>query len=109
LFEPHTQIIRRGKSRPKDTEFGHKVRYSEVGRGLVTDWQLMAEGNPPDAPYLSPALRQCQKLFGHVPDELSTDRGFYTPENDALAHQLGIEHPVLPQTGSLTPERRAYQ
>lgn len=109
LFEPHAQIIRRGKSKPKDTEFGHKVRYSEVERGLVTDWQLMPDGNPPDAPYLPPALCQHQKLFGHVPDELSTDRGFYTPENDVLAHQLGIEHSALPQTGSLTPERRAYQ
>jgi IS5 family transposase len=109
LFEPHTQIIRRGKSKPKDTEFGHKVRYSEVERGLVTDWQLMPEGNPPDAPYLPSALRLHQKLFGHDPDELSTDRGFFTPENEALAQQLGIEHAALPQTGSLMPERRAYQ
>jgi IS5 family transposase len=109
LFEPHTQIIRRGKSKPNDTEFGHKVRYSEVERGFVTDWQLMSDGNPPDAPYLPPALCQHQKLFGHVPDELSTDRGFYSPENDALAHQLGIQHPALPQTGTLSPERSAYQ
>jgi len=109
LFEPHTAIIRRGKSKPKDTEFGHKVRYSEVERGLVTDWQLMPDGNPPDAPYLPSALRLHQKLFGHDPDELSTDRGFFTPENEALAHQLGIEHAALPQTGFLTPERRAYQ
>jgi IS5 family transposase len=109
LFEPHTQIIRRGKSKPNDTEFGHKMRYSEVEHGLITDWQLMAEGNPPDAPYLPPALRQHQKLFGHAPDELSTDRGFYTPENETLAQQLGIKHPALPQTGALTPERRAYQ
>jgi len=109
LFEPHTAIIRRGKSKPHDTEFGHKVRYAEVDHGLITDWQLLPEGNPPDAPYLPLALRQHQKRFGHMPDELSTDRGFYTPENDALAQQLGIQYPALPQTGTLTPERRAYQ
>ena len=57
---------------------------------LFESMQSMADGNPPDTPYLPPALRQHQKLFGHVPDDLSPDRGFYTPENNALAHQLDI-------------------
>lgn len=109
LFEPHTQIIRRGKARPHDTEFGHKVRYAEVERGLVMDWQVMAEGNPPDEPYVPPALGHHQQLFGHVPDELSGDRSFFSPDNEALAHQLGIKHIALPRAGRLTPERREHE
>jgi len=83
LFEPHTQIIRRGKARPHDTEFGHKVRYAEVERSLVMDWQVM--------------------------DELSGDRSFFSPDNEALARQLGIKHIALPRAGRLTPERREHE
>jgi IS5 family transposase len=30
LWEPHTQIIRRGKPQPHETEFGHKVNYADT-------------------------------------------------------------------------------
>lgn len=109
LFEPHTQIIRRGKPRPHDTEFGHKIRYAEVEKGLISDWQLLAEGNPPDAPYLPLALKQHQTLFGHAPEVLTTDRHFFTPDNEALARQLGIKDVALPHPGHLPPAQRQYQ
>jgi IS5 family transposase len=109
LFEPHTQIIRRGKTRPHDTEFGHKIRYAEVEKGLIADWQFMAEGNPPDAPYLPTALYRHQELFEHAPDVLATDRHFFTPDNEDLARQLNIKHIALPHTGRLSPEQREYQ
>jgi IS5 family transposase len=109
LFEPHTQIIRRGKPRPRETEFGHKIRYAEVEKGLISDWQLLTEGNPPDAPYLPIALQQHQTLFGHAPEVLATDRHFFTPANENLAHQLGIKDVALPHTGQLSPEQRHSQ
>lgn len=109
LFEPHTQIICRGKPRPRQTEFGHKIRYAEVEKGLISDWQLLIEGNPPDAPYLPPALQRHQTLFGHAPEVLATDRHFFTPDNETLAHQLGIKDVALPHTGHLSPEQRLYQ
>jgi IS5 family transposase len=109
LFEPHTQIIRRGKARPHDTEFGHKIRYAEVEKGLIADWQLMAEGNPPDAPYLPTALHRHQELFEHAPDVLATDRHFFTPDNEDLARQRNIKHIALPHTGRLSPEQRKYK
>ncbi len=37
LYEPHTQIICRGKAPPHETEFGHKVNYAEVEHGLISD------------------------------------------------------------------------
>lgn len=109
LFEPHTQIIRRGKAHPHDTEFGHKVQYAEVERGLVIDWQVIAEGNPPDAPYMPSAVAHHRQLFGHVPDELSGDRGFFSPGNEALASQLGIQCIALPCPGRRSPERREHE
>jgi IS5 family transposase len=57
LWELHTQIIRRGKPPPHETEFGHKVDSAEVEHGLISDWQVIARGNPPDAERLPPLLK----------------------------------------------------
>jgi len=109
LWEPHTQIIRRGKPQPHETEFGHKVDYAEVEHGLISDWQVVARGNPPDAEMLPPLLQQHCLHFGHAPRVLAGDRGLFSPDNEHLARRLGVEHIVLPQTGRPTPERIAYE
>ena len=56
LFEPHTAIICRGKAKPKDTEFGHKIWYAEVDGGLISEYRLLT-GNPPDAEQFQPSLK----------------------------------------------------
>jgi IS5 family transposase len=109
LWEPHTQIIRRGKPQPHETEFGHKVNYAEVEHGLISDWQAIAQGNPPDAEMLPPLLRQHCKRFGHAPHILAGDRGLFSPDNESLARSLGVEHIAIPQPGPRTPERTAYE
>ena len=109
LWEPHTQIIRRGKPSPHETEFGHKVNYAEVEHGLVSDWQVEALGNPPDAQMLPPMLRAHCKHFGHAPHVLAGDRGLFSPANERLAQDLGVEEIAIPQTGERTPERIAYE
>lgn len=109
LWEPHTQIICRGKPTPHETEFGHKVNYAEVEHGLISDWQVIAQGNPPDAEMLPPLLRQHCKRFGHAPRVLAGDRGLFSPDNESLAHSLGVAQIAIPQTGQRTPERTAYE
>ena len=44
IFEPHTDLIKRGKER-KPIEFGHKVFLAESGQGLITQYRVL-EGNP---------------------------------------------------------------
>lgn len=109
LWEPHTQIIRRGKSAPHETEFGHKVNFAEVEHGLISDWQVIVHGNPPDARMLPPLLRQHGQRFGHAPRLLAGDRGLFSAENESLARSLGVEQIAIPQTGQPTPERTAYE
>jgi IS5 family transposase len=41
LFEPHTEVIRKGKA-AKPTEFGHLVKLHEAERGLVVDYEVYA-------------------------------------------------------------------
>lgn len=105
LFEPHTDIIVRGKAAPKETEFGHKVWYAEVDGGLVADYRLL-RGNPPDAPEVIPSVQHHRRLFGKAPRELSGDRGLYSPENEREARRLGVRRVSLPKPGHKCPRRK---
>jgi IS5 family transposase len=109
LFEPHTQILRRGKAPPQDTEFGHKVNYAEVEPGLISDWQVIAQGNPPDEQLLPALLRHHQKRFGQGPRLLAGDRGLFSPQNERLARRLGVKQICLPQPGYQTEQRRRQE
>jgi IS5 family transposase len=109
LFEPQTQIIRRGKAPPHETEFGHKVNYAEVEHGLISEWEVIAHGNPPDARMLPLLLRHHRKRFGHAPRVLAGDRGLFSPENERLAQELGVEQIALPQKGRRTKARESHE
>ena len=105
LFEPHTAIICRGKAKPKETEFGHKIWYAEVEGGLISEYRILP-GNPPDAQQLQPSLTTHRRLFGKAPREVSGDRGIYSPENERDARAQGVRHICLPQPGYKTKRRR---
>lgn len=109
LFEAHTQIIRRGKAPPRDTEYGHKVNYAAVEGGLVSDWQVIGQGNPADADLLPTVLRQHCQRFGHAPDVLAADRGVFSPANERLAHKFGVTTIAIPQRGTPSQERQALE
>jgi len=109
LFESHTQIIRRGKAPPHETEFGHKVNYAEVEHGLISEWAVIAQGNPPDARMLPTMLRHHRKRFGQAPRLLAADRGLFSPENERLAQELGVGQIALPQKGRRTKARETHE
>jgi IS5 family transposase len=108
LFEPYTALIRRGKARPKETEFGRKVWYAEVDGGLVSEYRLL-KGNPDEAPLLLPSLRHHCLLFGHPPEEVSGDRGIHSSRNEEEAHLLGVQRISLPQPGYKSDPRRDHE
>lgn len=105
LFEPHTAIIRRGKSEPKATEFGGRIWLAEVEGGLLTEYVLRS-GNPPDTDRMIPSVRRHQQVFGRVPVEVSGDRGTYSPENEQTLKHLGVKRICLPQPGHTDARRQ---
>lgn len=107
LFEPHTDIIQRGKV-GKPTEFGHKVWLSEVDGGIVTEWEVL-KGNPPDSDQWKPAIDHHIALFGKPPDLASGDRGVYSPDNEEYATKKGVRRVILPQPGRKTEARKQYE
>jgi transposase, IS5 family len=107
LFEAHSDIIRRNKAQ-KPTEYGHKVWLDEVEGGLVTRWKVL-EGNPHDDQQWPTSLEQHQKRFGHPPYQASGDRGVFSPENERIAKEKGVERIILPQPGYKSQERKEHE
>lgn len=108
LFEPHTAIIKRGKGKPHETEFGHKLWYAEVDGGLISEYQILV-GNPPDADQFVASLKAHRRQFGKAPREVSGDRGVYSPENERAARQLGVQRVCLPQPGHTSKRRQRHE
>ena len=107
IFEPHTQIIRRGKGY-KQTEFGRKVSLDEVDGGIVSRYRVL-EGNPTDDGEAPASLANHQRVFARPPNLFAGDRGVYSAENEVAAHQIGVKQVVLPQPGHKTKERKSHE
>lgn len=104
LFEPHASIIVRGKA-GKPVEFGHKLFLSETAEGLVVHYEV-ADGNPPDSPWVTSALERHRELFGRVPAVYAGDRGFYSRQNVTLCEDAGIQTESFPYRGGKRPRAR---
>jgi len=108
IFEPHTDLIKRGKVRTP-VEFGHKVFLAESARGLITQYEVL-DGNPVDEQHVVVSLERHKQTFGHVPDLYGSDRGFYSEENVTSCKRQGVKVVCIPQRGGTkTPKREAYE
>jgi transposase, IS5 family len=108
IFEPHTDLIKRGKVR-SPVEFGHKVFLAESAKGLITQYQVL-NGNPPDEQQLSWSLQRHKRAFGRAPELYSADRGFFSERNLILCKSSGVKVVCIPQSGGRrTPQREAWE
>jgi IS5 family transposase len=74
LFEPHTELIKRGK-RQKPVEFGHKILLCETAEKFITDYEVY-EQQQPDSSLTEPVIERHKQLFGERPVVLAADKGF---------------------------------
>jgi IS5 family transposase len=107
IFEPHTDIIRRGKLN-KETEFGHKLWIGEVEGGFIAQYRVLA-GNAADDRQWQPVLENHVQQFGHVPWQASADRGVHSAENETYATELGVKRVILPKPGRKSETRRKHE
>jgi IS5 family transposase len=108
IFEDHTNMIKRGKVQTP-VEFGHKVLLAESARGLISHYQVL-DGNPADEQQVQPVLENHRETFGHGPEALGADRGFFSEQNLDICKQEGVKTPCIPQRGGQkTSERAAYE
>jgi IS5 family transposase len=107
IFEPHTDIICRGKPN-KPTEYGHKVWLGEVEGGFIAQYEVL-DGNPNDESQWQSTLEKHVQLFGQPPRQASADRGVHSAKNEAFAAKLGVKRVVLPKPGRKSETRRQHE
>jgi IS5 family transposase len=95
LFEPHTEIIRKGKL-AKPTEFGRVVKIQEAEAQFITDYEVCERGQAERALW-APALDRHIALFNHAPHLAVADGGFASRSNERAAQERGVRHVVLPR------------
>jgi IS5 family transposase len=96
LFEPHTELIIKGKVMPP-SEFGHRLLLSTDQYGLVLDYKVMEGGSEKEE--IVPVAERLLERFGEDSlGSLSTDKGFSSAAN---REKLGQRIPlvVMPKIG----------
>jgi IS5 family transposase len=107
LFEPGTEIIRKGKA-GKPTEFGKLVKLQEAEGQIITDYEVYAK-RPSDSDLLVPAIQAHQERLGCTPHLVAGDAGFYSAKGEAAAAEMGVKRISIPNHSSKSPDRRKHQ
>jgi len=104
LFEPHTEIIRKGKA-SKPTEFGKLVQLQEAENQIITHYEVFDQ-RPGDRSLLLPAIVAQREKLGRVPQMVAADAGFYSHANEQGAQALGVKYVSIPNRSTRSEERR---
>ena len=109
LFEPHTDIIRKGG---RATHYGHKINLTTGRSSLVLD-VVVETGNPADSERCLPMLQRHVETYGEPPQRVAFDGGYASRANLADAKELGVEHVVFHkkcglETTDMTPSAWIY-
>jgi transposase, IS5 family len=93
LFEPHTQLYRRGKAGVPN-QFGRLLFVFEDGAGFISHYHLMAR-EAADADVVVEQTRAAQKKHRGQIRTASFDRGFHSPENEQELQKI-VDEPCVP-------------
>ena len=99
LFEPHTELIKKGKLFPP-VEFGHKILLTTDQHELILDYRVMDQ--LADAEEALPLADRLLGRYGKL-DSLSFDKGF-TREEDRQLLELYIPQVIMPKRGKRNAE-----
>jgi IS5 family transposase len=107
VFEPHTEIIRKGKT-SKPNEFGKLVKIQEAENQIVTHFEVFAE-RPADSTLLLPSTQVHQQRLGRTPDWVAADAGFYSCKHEKALRAMGVQKISVPNKRSTSAERKGLQ
>ncbi len=106
IFDTTARPIKKGKLGIK-VEFGHKVVVQDTAQKIITGYQVLEE-NPSDTGLVDEVIERHTAVFDKPPDEVATDRGFSSAENEAKLKET-IKRVSMPKRGKLNEERKQYQ
>ena len=88
--------------------FGCKAQVTGNDDGVVPDCAV-EQGNPADAPQLTPAVKRVIKRTGKAPRTVTADRSYGEKAIDDDLHALGVRHVVIPRKGNPGKARQAAE
>jgi transposase, IS5 family len=96
IFEPHTQLYKRGKA-GQEVQFGRLVLIYEDGAGFVSHYSILPRDKG-DRDVAVEETRKAQERHGGRIRRASFDRGFYSPSNQEGLAKI-LDEPCLPMPG----------
>jgi transposase, IS5 family len=106
IFEPHTQLYKRGKA-GEPVQFGRLAMIYEDAAGFIAHWYLLGREEQ-DREVVVPQTRLLQERLKGVIEEASFDRGFHTPDNQRELAEI-VARPCLPKPGAKQAREQARQ
>jgi len=97
IFEPHTQLYKRGKA-AEPVQFGRLTLVYEDGAGFITHYYVLPRDQG-DRDVVVEQTRTVQKRHRGKIRRGSFDRGFHSPEIQKELAEI-LEHPCVPMPGS---------
>jgi IS5 family transposase len=107
LFEPHTEIIRKGKA-GKPNEFGNLVQLQEAENQIITHYEVY-DHRPADQRLLIPAVETHKRKLGRLPRLVAADAGYYSRANEEAVKEMGVRYVSIPNRSTRSEERRQLQ
>jgi IS5 family transposase len=107
LFEPHTEIIRKGKA-SKPTEFGKMVQLQEAENQVITHYEVF-DKRPSDRELLLPSVEAHERKLGRVPRLVTADAGFYAQEQERAVKEKGVKWVAVPNRSTRSAERKKLE
>lgn len=107
LFEPHSEIIRKGKA-SKPTEFGKLVQLAEAENQIITHYKVFDE-RPSDRALLTEAVREQQRRLGRAPHLVTADAGYYARAHEQALGEMGVKWVAVPNRNTHSAERKALE
>jgi IS5 family transposase len=107
IFEPTTEIIRRGKAK-QPTEFGKMIKVQEAESQIITSYEVY-DKRPSDSDLLAPAVQVHQQLLGRVPDLVAGDAGFYSARGEKAVQEMGVKRVSVPNRSTKSADRKRLQ
>jgi len=106
IFEPHTQLYKRGKA-GEPVQFGRLVLIYEDAAGFIMHYHLL-DRDANDKDVIVEQTRRAQERWNHGIQQISLDRGFHSPENQRELAEL-VPAVCLPKPGAKQSIQQAEQ
>ena len=96
LYDENINVLVRKKAEAM-VEFGNKLLLGEQVNGLIIDWQLYKDKTPADTKLLSESLLRIHDTYNCFPDNVSSDRGFFSKQNKKFLSDRKINDYMCPK------------